>query len=193
METTNNSLTSIAPFLDEELTTMYAVNTFAGYEANDPKIKQELFGAMRSKFTHVNVFNDVLDSNTITAVVFFGYADVPIVGFDIPVTPGSFLATTRDVDFNKIKDVAYVHFTFGYGPRSSTKFGNGSTEYEVSVLIRDNYTVKVFADSEEEALAIADSVDIHDWEHPVVPEDSNLKDRRVMRHCRWGNLSVRKI
>jgi hypothetical protein len=98
-----------------------------------------------------------------------------------------------EIDFSKLSNVKYKHFSFGYGPRTATKFGNGSNEYEVTATIRDNYTIKVFADSEEEALAIANSVEIHDWEHPVVPEDSHLQDRRMMRHCRWGNLSVRMV
>jgi hypothetical protein len=193
MEETNNSLASIAPFLDKELTTMYAVGTYQGYSVNDPNIAKELYGAMRSKFTHLNVFNQVIDSNMIDVVVFFEHANVSILDYDIPVSPGSFLATTKEIDFSKLSHVTYKHFVFGYGPRTDTKFGNGSTEYEVTVLIRDNYTIKVFADSEEEALQIADTVEVHDWEHPVVPEDSHLQDRRMMRHCRWGNLSVRKV
>jgi hypothetical protein len=93
MEETDNSLASIAPFLDNELTTMYAVGTFGGYDTEDSRIRKELYGAMRSKFTHINVFNDVIDSNMIVAVVFFEDSNVSIVGYDVPVTAGSFIAT----------------------------------------------------------------------------------------------------
>jgi hypothetical protein len=185
--------TNLGPFLDEELTFMYATETFAEYDPDDSRIKEELFGAMKSKFTHVNVFNDVLDSYMITGVVFFGHADISIFEFNIHVSPGDFIATTREIDFERLKDVEFRHFSYGYGPRSATKFGDGNTEYEVSVLIRDNYTIRVFANSEEEALKIADDVPIHDWEHPTIPKDSHLQDRRIMRHCRWGNLSVREV
>jgi hypothetical protein len=193
MEETHNSLKDIAPFLDHELTTMYAVSVYDGYDIDDERIHQELYGALRSKFTHLNVFDNVLDANVLQVIVFFESAMVDIVGYEIPVTHGSFLATTKDIDFSKLVNVKHRHFLFGYGDKIATHFGSGPIEYEVSALIRDTYTLKVFANSKEEALSIANTIDIADWNHPVIPEDSGLTDRRIMRHCRWGNLSVKEI
>lgn len=193
-ETDNNVKTDISPFLDQELTTMYADGVFSGYDINDPKIREELFGTLRSKYTHLNVFNNIIDGTNILAIVFFDNAEIDLLGYKFWVSPGSVFTTTKDIDdFSSLHGVNNIHFRFGYGERSALHFGNGSTEYEVTALIRDTYTVKVFANSEEEAIEIANSVPIHDWEHPVIPEDSHLQDRRVIRHCRWGNLSARKI
>jgi hypothetical protein len=179
----------------EANTTMYAEGNFVRHGFDDADlIKEELFGIIKNKYAGLNVFTDVLEPGRIlTAVVFFEDADIEILDIKIHVAAGSVFASTKEIDLGAIATVPNIAFHFGYGPRTATVFGNGNTEYEVSVLIRDTYKVKVMANSEEEALRIADEVPIHDWEHPDVLEDKHLEDRRVIRHCRWGNLSVKEV
>lgn len=195
MEETDNSLsTNISPFIDQELTTMYADGVFAGYDIDDPRIKGELFGTLRSKYTHLNVLTETFDDRNILAIIFFDNAEIDLLGYKISVSPGSIFTTTKHIDdFSSLNGVSNIHFRFGYGDKTAMHFGNGKTAYQVTALIRDDYTIKVFADSEEEAIEIANSVPIHDWEHPTIPEDMHLQDRRVIRHCRWGNLSAKEI
>jgi hypothetical protein len=179
----------------EKDTTLYSEGNFVGYNFdNVSSIKQELFGVIRNKYFNFNVFSDVLESDKIiTAIVFFKDADIELLDVKIHVAQGSVFASTKQIDLDAISNVPNIAFHFGYGPRSATVFGNGANEYEVSVLIRDTYKIKVFANSEDEALKIADDVPLYDWEHPDVLEDAHLEDRRVIRHCRWGNLSVKEL
>lgn len=179
----------------EKDTTIYSEGNFAGYDFSQVnQIKQELFGVIRNKYTSFNVFNEVLESDSIiTAIVFLEDADIDILGVKIHVAAGSVFASTKEIDLQSLSNVSNIMAHFGFRKRSAVIFGDGANEYEVSVLIRDTYNVKVLANSKEEALAIADSIPLHDWEHPDVLEDAHLEDRRVIRHCRWGNLSVREI
>jgi hypothetical protein len=70
-------------------------------------------------------------------------------------------------------------------------FGNGSKKFVVSCEVRDLFTININADSEDEALEMANKLPHHLWNHPDV--DEHLTHRVLVRMARWGNMSVKEI
>lgn len=181
-------------FIEKDVT-LYSEDNFLGYGFDNlGDIEEELFGIIRNKYSNLNIFNTVLEQDRVlTAIVFFQDADISTLGFNLHVSAGSVLASTKKIDLDNLSKVQNLAFNFGYGTKHTTKIGTGPKEYEISAMIRDDYKLRVFANSEEEALSLADTIPINEWEHPDVAEDAHLEDRRVIRHCRWGNLSVKEL
>lgn len=70
-------------------------------------------------------------------------------------------------------------------------FGAGDSEYQITSVVRDIYKIKVRANSEEEAKAIANNIDLCDWNHLDI--DRDLPEIKLMKYSRWGNLIVDKL
>jgi hypothetical protein len=104
--------------------------------------------------------------------IYFG--DIVIVSGDTPI----------DVSGNCLLFDFYVS-------SEQIVFGDGSLKFEVTALINDKYTVVVNADSPEEAISIANEIPINSWLHPTI--EPGLKERRIVRYARWGNLSATEV
>lgn len=163
------------------------------YSENGDDLRRQMLGITKSKFDNLNVFSDVLEGySTIHAFAVIGEGTVEFPDFGIKHTigPGDFMAYRDDLNVILGAPVIPREFSYNNAPKS---YGNGEKVYEVTATIRDDYKISVHANSPEEAIAIAESVSISEWRHPDVLEDSHLEDRRLVRHARWGNLSVNEI
>ena len=81
-------------------------------------------------------------------------------------------------------------FTFKYEIKENLP-GEGKIVYEVIATIRDEYRIKVKANSPDEAIKVADGIPINFWKHPDI--EPHLSHRKITRHARWGNLMATKI
>jgi hypothetical protein len=160
---------------------------------NSEDLARQVLGVIKSKFDAVNVFSGLLEGHKrINAFAILG--DGYVVCDDLNIN--HFVGTRDIVAYYDELDVTVnapkILFELSYSDAPKV-WGNGPRLYEVEALIRDKYTINIHANSEEEALAIADKIDVSEWKHPDVLEDAHLNDRRLIRHARWGNLSVKEI
>jgi hypothetical protein len=156
-------------------------------------LSAQMLGITKSKFDTFNVFSSCMEGYEnihAYAILSDGEINFPELGISHHVGRGDFVAYRTDlvaeIGVHSIKHV----FSCNDSPRV---FGDGPNTYEVTATIRDDYKITINANSNEEAIRIADQVPISEWRHPDVLEDSHLEDRRVIRHARWGNLSAVEI
>jgi hypothetical protein len=160
---------------------------------NGDELHMQMLGNAKSKFDILNVFsNQVEGMENIHSLVALNSGSIEFLEFGIKydVNRGDLVAYRTDLAVAKTAEFVEKLFSYNDAPKS---YGNGEKLYEVTATIRDDYKISVYADSEDEALAIADGISISEWRHPDVLEDSHLEDRRIIRHARWGNLSVNEI
>lgn len=70
-------------------------------------------------------------------------------------------------------------------------FGSGTKKFLVSSEVRDLFTINIKADTEDEAIALANSLPMHLWDHPDINE--HLTQRVMVRMARWGNVFAREV
>lgn len=75
--------------------------------------------------------------------------------------------------------------------RQKQLFGAGEKTFEVTAKIYDEYRIKVRANSDEEAIELANSVALSEWKHPDI--EPHLTERRIIRYARWGNLHAEEV
>jgi len=160
---------------------------------NGDDLYRQMLGNAKSKFDIYNVFSGPMEGlDNIHSLVATTSGSISFPDFDIKidVNPGDLVAYRTNISTNT--DARFVEYIFAYNSAPKT-FGSGNKLYEVTATIRDDYKISVYANSDKEALEIADKISISEWRHPDVVEDSHLEDRRIIRHARWGNLSVNEI
>tara|TARA_B110000259_G_scaffold180550_1_gene221429 strand:- start:2055 stop:2558 length:504 start_codon:yes stop_codon:yes gene_type:complete len=70
-------------------------------------------------------------------------------------------------------------------------FGKGPKRFLVTATINDRYTLPVWAETKEEAIALSHDVKTSLWDHPDI--EPHLTQRVIVRMARWGNLEVEEI
>jgi hypothetical protein len=66
----------------------------------------------------------------------------------------------------------------------------GSSKYTVLSTIHDEYSIDVYADSKEEAIEKASTINLSEWEHlDLYPE---LENRVITKFSKWGNFRVKE-
>lgn len=156
-------------------------------------LKMQMLGITKSKFDNFNVFSNVMegyDNIYVYAILEDGTVSFPEVNIVHTIGRGDYLAYRSDMMADISSQAIKMVFAYNDSPKV---FGDGKNLYEVTASIRDDYKISVYANSSEEALAIADKISISEWRHPDVLEDAHLEDRRIIRHARWGNLSANEI
>lgn len=157
------------------------------------ELHMQMLGNAKSKFDIYNVFSNEMEGlDNIHSLVALNTGTVSFPEFNIryDVWRGDLVAYRGDLISVRTADFVEKVFAYNDAPKY---FGNGPKLYQVTATIRDDYKISVYASSEEEALTTANSISISEWDHPDVEEDSHLEDRRIIRHARWGNLSVNEI
>lgn len=157
------------------------------------ELRMQMLGNAKSKFDIFNVFSGQMEGlENIHSLVALDSGTIEFPDFNVKyeVSRGDLVAYRNDLTVNK--NARFVEKLFAYNDAPKT-FGSGSNLYEVVATIRDDYKISIYADSPAEALEIANQTSISEWRHPDVMEDSHLEDRRIIRHARWGNLSVNEI
>lgn len=154
-------------------------------------------GQAKSKFTGRNIQGLVPDDRSgidteyiMLSIAAFGDTSVEIPSKNMILEMAETDILTIDISIpHKISGQFYV--TELLGSPEKKVFGSGEKEFEVVATIRDEYRLKVFANSREEAIDIANATDIADWQHPTI--EPHLVDRKIIRHARWGNLEATEV
>lgn len=160
---------------------------------NSEGLARQVLGVIKSKFDTVNIFSGFLEGHgkiNAFAILGDGYVVCKDLGINHFVSTRDVVAYYDELDVTITAPKILFELSYSDAPKT---WGQGKNLYEVTALIRDKYTININANSEEEALAIADKIDVSEWKHPDVMEDAHLNDRRLIRHARWGNLSVKEI
>lgn len=80
--------------------------------------------------------------------------------------------------------------TFDYVQQKAL-LGAGDRVFQVTAKIYDEYRIKVRANSSDEAIDFANSINIAEWEHPDI--EPHLTKREIVRYARWGNLNAEEV
>jgi hypothetical protein len=118
-----------------------------------------------------------------------GLVDIDGVDDRIGINAGSMLVIPGDYRF-EIDHGNFLNFIFEYNDKQEV-FGNGSKLYSVVSTLRDEYRLSVYANSKEEAIGLANTIPIHEWEHPVV--EPGYLETKIVRYARWGNLRAEEV
>lgn len=163
-------------------------------DKDERKLTQFLLGHAKSKFGNFTVFSEWMDGIedciTSLAVLNEGTIEFPTLGVNLKASRGDVLTFLSDLPFIPQVKILMKKFSF---VRTRESFGTGSKTFRVEALIRDHYTININAETKEEAIEIANEIPIAEWQHPDIPEDLHLTDRRVVRHARWGNLTAEEV
>jgi hypothetical protein len=150
-------------------------------------LKDQLSRISKSKFKYRNKTSSSIQIQTLVclsaeAIIYINDHDV-----EYKMQRGSSMLFYSDLNFTiKHGDC----FSYKATVEANKPFGSGSKEYEVTSIVSDEYKIKVLADSEEEALRVADSIDIYEWDHLDI--NKHLPTKNILRFSRWGNFKVNK-
>jgi hypothetical protein len=154
-------------------------------DSNFQAYSNAVFGVVESSFSHIDVFKEKsLGLETLYVYPFDKNQNFVFDGEHFNVSVGDCVISLNIID--KLDYLKRINF---YYSKEKAKIGNGSKNFEVECLVRDVYRLSVFAETEEEAIALASSVPATKWEHLVV--DSHLEETAMIRISRWGNMSAR--
>lgn len=164
--------------------------------SNNDLLIQDAFLLARSNFPHLTFFleeqpEEFASSKEWEAYAFKDAATVFINGAPEWVFKNSILIRTdmdEQLDLPNVDDIYRIangRYLVG------KSFGSGSKTYKVTAVLRDEYTLDVKADSEEEAVDLAFNINIADWKHEEI--EPHLTERAIVRMARWGNLSAEEV
>ena len=175
-------------------------------EPDDPawdsvdELSGHAFTLARSNFPHLSIYlGDTLGQGhkpkekmpRWNAYAFRAAASVFIDGEPVWVFANSILISIDSdapIDMPDVEDIFWV----AGGIYSTEKnFGSGDKEYTVTAVLRDEYTLNVKADSEEDAVKYAMQINISDWKHEEI--EPHLEERVLLRMARWGNLTAKEV
>jgi hypothetical protein len=162
-----------------------------------------------------NNYNDVKEALLAISISKFKYKyNISIIDGAVPNSSGTINALACTSDFGKIlfndnehvvekkfivlqKDIIkckviggnFINIDFTYYD-GIVPFGEGDNTYIVKAIIRDEYELHVKANSEEEAIDVANKHEIKHWNHLEL--DKQYSERVLLRSARWGNFEVRR-
>lgn len=171
----------------------YSTNAFNGPEFHDEYeyLKKKVIGIVKSKFSDVSITGAARENEPcIIALAVYEPTTIVVDGESTDVPPMTLVAFYNSLDYYIQESAGCVKFRFIYADKVD-HIGDGSKKFEVVAKINDEYRIKVFAETEEEAIALAYNHDISEWEHPTI--EPHLEDRRIIRHARWGNLTAKEM
>jgi uncharacterized protein YneR len=165
--------------------------------SNRDQLAVEAFALARSNFSDITLTNDTDSMLTIGAInQWDAYAVLEDSTVFIDHEPVWVFANSIIIRINsetklELPETQSIFIVNNGSWVKGKSFGTGSNKYEVTAVLRDEYTIEVEADSEEEANRIAYDIDLSEWHHNEL--DTDLNDRVLIRMARWGNLSSRKV
>lgn len=154
--------------------------------------KGEVFNIVESSFSHLDVFDKYAEGlSTILVGVFASNTSFMIDGESFDVSFGDCIITTTPQAILHIEQEFILTEFEIYFTDQKARIGDGVKEYEVISIVRDEYRIKVFANSEEEALALANKTPPSKWEHLEI--DTHIEQRNLIRMARWGNFTAKEL
>jgi hypothetical protein len=160
--------------------------------SNPQAYSDSVFSVIQSSFHHFDVFKE--NSIGLSEMWVIPFSEDSAFSYNkqlFPTSYGDCLITTvapEDLDIDQSKILPWISF---YYNKEKTKVGSGSKQFEVTCIVRDHYTVKVFAETESEAVSLAKNISPEKWEHIII--DNELEEVHMVRMGRWGNFRARRI
>ena len=157
----------------------------------------EAFALARSNFSDLTLTNDPDSMLTIGAInqwdayAVLEEATVFVDNEPVWVPANSIIIRINSETRLELPDIPSIFIVNNGSWVRGKSFGTGANKYEVTAVLRDEYTIEIDADSEEEATTLAHNIDISEWHHKEL--DTDLVDRVLLRMARWGNLSAKKV
>lgn len=156
-----------------------------------PALEQSMFEIVSSKLFKHQVFREQEDgAEKVVCLVAKGQSKIINLhdNTSADIIFGDMALASGDTPLSVSGNCIVIDFYISSNPKT---FGSGSMKFEVTALVNDKYTLVVNADSEEDAIAIANEVPIISWTHPTI--EPGLKERKLLRYARWGNLSALEV
>lgn len=152
---------------------------------------------LQSKIGNLNnlvIYEDAVNKNGVSGMVC--KSDKGTIRFlDILDNEGNKLEFTLDKnstigfrDSVRFETLSGEWFYYNYRSEIKEIQGVGSALYEVVATVTDEYRIKVYANSEEDAKETARTIDVANWDHPDIRPD--LQDRVIVRHAKWGDFKA---
>lgn len=158
---------------------------------------ENMYGFANSKFKPkgFNVLNEAASPEDHESIVVLVFTDSNKIHFkenqaNISTSFGDAIAFKNIFSYEIRDNTPVIRLTFKT-TKDKKVFGSGKDEYVVTAHIRDQYTINVFANSESEAIDIANNIPVDEWEHPDI--DPELHQRQLVRYAKWGNLDAKKL
>jgi hypothetical protein len=163
------------------------------------KLREDLLGSINGKYSKKNNNSFVFyDNHTtlpkVSAILnLVGNATVTLRIDDKPYTlkAGTFIMFPSMFSFSlDAADKRYVVVVDAVYSNDKQIASEGSNKYTVLSTIHDEYSIDVYADSKEEAIDKASTINLSQWEHlDLYPE---LENRVITRFSKWGNFRVKE-
>lgn len=165
-------------------------------------ISNQLFLHCKSKFNvDFNIFllNEQSDNDGITAIVIKEFdteivfdTDANILRFPgqniINAKPGDILSFHSSNKFTCNKKIDIYNFKY---EKNNLYHGVGTRVFEVTATLKDEYKILVKANTYEDAIKQAYSIDLTEWKH--VDLNTNLPSIQINRYTKWGMLDATEI
>jgi hypothetical protein len=154
-------------------------------------IKRQLLGVAKTKFDKFNILSCCDDfGKDIIVILALGNGKIKFneLDIDFDLNFGDAILFFSDIKYTT--SIGHNEYRFAYTDKKEI-FGNGSKIFEVVATIKDEYRIKVYADSQQEAIKQANTIPISEWKHPDI--EPHLEDRQIIRHARWGNLTAYEV
>ena len=160
--------------------------------SNPQAYSDSVFGIIESSFHHFDVFKE--NSAGLSAMWVIPFSEDNAFSYNgesFATSYGDCLVTTvapENLELDQSKALPSIVF---YYNKEKARIGNGSKQFEVTCIVRDHYVVRVFAETESEAVSLARNIPPAKWEHVVI--DDELEDVHLARMVRWGNFMARGV
>jgi hypothetical protein len=163
------------------------------------KLKEDLLGSINGKYAKKNNNSFVFyDNHTtlpkVSAILNLkGTASVTLRINDksYNLKAGSFIMFPSMFSFSMdVADDKYVVIVDAVYSDDTNITTDGANKYTVLSTIHDEYSIDVYADSEEEAIEKASTINLSQWEHlDLYPE---LENRVITKFSKWGNFRIKE-
>lgn len=163
------------------------------------KIKNDLLGSINGKYAKKNNNTFVFYNNhstlpKVSAILNLrGTASITLRINDkaYNLKAGSFIMFPSIFAFSMdVIDEKYIVIVDAVYSDDKKIVAEGSNKYTVLSTIHDEYCIDVYADSKEEAIEKASTINLSQWEHiDLYPE---LENRVITRFSKWGNFRIKE-
>ena len=165
-------------------------NTFGEINLqNSLDVEKKIYQTVLSKFMYGGEDKDPFYVKALVARKNWFTVDFPDdIGPVHDLEAGASIIFKRGVRF-EVLNGKFWEYTFLVEPNK--KFGKGSKAYRILHKVEEYFEINVMADSEEEAIEIANKQDLSSWNHHQPSKDKKV--RPITSFVVWDNFKVTEI
>lgn len=163
---------------------------FANMDENET-VERQVLGIAKTKFSKFNVLScrDEFGKNIIVILSLnSGQILFNDLNIKCQLNRGDAILFLSSIKYEI--NTSYNIYQFAYTNKKEL-FGDGDIIFEVVANIKDQYRIRVRANTKEEAIEQANTIPVSEWHHPEI--DRYVEDRQLIRHARWGNLTAYEV